>query len=92
MSRNYLGVTEQYERLKLEVAQAIYAGTIKGRTPVDQEFYENWAHRYIEWRRANYRHTPTNEEAPKAAGIKKVNGEAKANDLPTEDPNQGRLF
>lgn len=94
-SKNHIEIAEGYEAMKLDLARSILNGTMKAATPIEQEFRERWAERYIEWRKANYRGRaplPTNEAMPKANGQSRVKGEAKANDLPAEDPNQGRLF
>lgn len=89
---NFIDVAEGYEAMKLDLARAILNGQLKA-IPEHQEFYESWAERYIEWRKAHYRGRATSPttEMPKANGTQRAKGEATANDLPAES-NQGSLF
>jgi len=54
-SKNHIEIAEGYKAMKLDLARSILNGTMKAATPIEQEFRERWAHRYIEWRKANYR-------------------------------------
>lgn len=77
-SNNHIEIAENYEAMKLDLARAIIAGKIKA-TPENQAFYESWAYRYIEWRKANYRGRGEAAE-PQVVVEAKTEGE------------QGRLF
>lgn len=70
MSKNHIEIAERFEAMKVDLAQAIYDGRIRGKTAVDQEFYERWAHRYIEWRKANYY-----ERSKAAEPVKEIQGQ-----------------
>lgn len=85
-SKNYLLASQNWKQEHIELARSILAGNIKF-TPEGQAFYTNWARKCLE-----FHGIQPSREVPKATGVDRVKGEAKAIDLPAGDPNQGRLF
>lgn len=83
---NHLYAAENWKQQHITLAQSILAGHIQF-TPEGQAFYETWARKLLA-----FHDIPQSREAPKATGLDRAKGEAKAVDLPAEDPNQGRLF